>query len=101
MNFSAQGFGSALRRTSSRRKSGFNGLDRKRRLCLSAEEFAISREIGGRNVSRLALWSVGANEASRLYFCLRAHTGARHRREHGDIQRRQRLSVQTAAGQGA
>src|SRR5262245_53365495 len=99
MNFSAPGFGSALRCTSSRRKSGFNGLDRKRLLFLSAEEFAISREIGGRNVSRLALWSVGADETPRLYFCLRAHAGPRHRREHGDLQRRQRLSVQTAASQ--
>src|SRR5215470_6747651 len=101
MNFSAPGFGSALRCTSSRRKSGFNGLDRKRRLFQSAEEFVMSKEIGGRNVSRLALWSVGADEAPRLYFCLRAHAGARHRRKYGDIQRRQRLSVQTAAGQGA
>src|ERR1044071_2102158 len=44
MNFSAPGFGLALRCTSSRRKSGFNGLDRKRLFFLSAEEFANGKE---------------------------------------------------------
>src|SRR5215475_12257894 len=47
MNFSASGFGSALRCTSSRRKSGFNGLDRKRRLFLSAEGLATGEEKRG------------------------------------------------------
>src|SRR5215510_785439 len=54
-------------------------------------------EIGGRNVSRHALWSENAVEKARLRGDRRLNISAGHRREHRDLQRGERGPVATVA----
>src|SRR5262245_45285871 len=56
-----------------------------------------SLKIGGRNVSRPAFWRAYVVEEPRLHAGCCADIGARHRREHGDLQRNKLGSDQVAA----
>src|SRR5262249_43805303 len=63
------------------------GLDER----LLGSALATTAKMGGRNVSRLALWRAHAAEESWLYFDRRAHTCARHRGQRRHVQHRGRL----------
>src|SRR5262245_18512008 len=48
---------------------------------------ATTKKIGGRDVSRLAIWRTDAAQEQGIHDGRRAFTGAGHRREYGVIQR--------------
>src|SRR5215831_12729758 len=56
-----------------------------------------TKKTGGRNVPGPALRRANAREETRIYVDRRDHARARHRREHGDFQRRQRRVAALAA----
>src|SRR5262245_26263142 len=56
-----------------------------------------AKKIGGRNVSRLALWRADVAQISGLHGRGGVIAGARHRGQHGHLQRGQRRAAQTAA----
>src|SRR5262245_456970 len=54
---------------------------------------ATTEKIGGRDVSRLALWRADAAQTQRVHDGRRAFTGAGHRRKYGVIQRSGRCAA--------
>src|SRR5262249_44698361 len=66
---------------------------------ISPSECAVvaARKNGVLNVSRLSFRHANAGEESRVYADCDSHTGAGHRREHGDLQRHQRRLIAPAA----
>src|SRR5262245_43558486 len=56
-----------------------------------------AKKIGGRNVSRLALWRADVTQISGLHGGGGVITGAWHRSQHRHLQRDQRSAAQTAA----